>query len=94
MDPCVDLCMMTGYDLASKAYRLYHLVKHKMLVTKDAGFDESRIAIIKHKNMQALSTKEITIPLELNNERDERTTLEQDNLHQKLGRANIATKSK
>lgn len=82
MDPRADLCMMAGYDLASKAYRLYHLVKHKIFVTKDAGFDESKIAITKHKNMQALPTKQITIPLELNNERDERTTLEQDNLHQ------------
>ena len=54
-----------------------------------------KIAITKHKNIQALPTQGITVPLELNNERDERTN---DNGTRQpapeLGRADIATKSK
>ena len=48
MDSQMDLGMMVGYHLALKAYRLYHLTKRNIFVTKDMSINVLEMAIPKH----------------------------------------------
>lgn len=62
---------MADYDLALKAYRLYHLNKQKIVITKDAFFDESEMAMIWHSQTTVPSIQDIIYSLKFTNSDDQ-----------------------
>nr|PNR49431.1 hypothetical protein PHYPA_011327 [Physcomitrium patens] len=86
MDPQGNLCMMGGYDSASKAYVLYDLDKQKIIVTKVVQFNESEMAFVQHTDLRESPTEMLNFLSSINDKNISHTDPQQEDKTPTKGR--------